>query len=207
MKFKLVIGDKIYSTWSLRPWLLLKYFNIPFAEAKIKLRDKNTKINILKFSPSGKIPCLIYGKIKIWDSLSICEFLAEKFKNKNLWPKDNIDKIMARNISSEMHSGFPNLRKNLSMNFLGKNLKFKNNKETSAEIIRAKKIIKDCLKKSKGPFMFKKFSIADAMYAPVMFRFKIYNIKLSLTLEKYLNTLLSMKEIKLWLLEARKELK
>jgi glutathione S-transferase len=207
MKFKLVIGDKIYSTWSLRPWLLLKYFNIPFAEAKIKLRDKNTKINILKFSPSGKIPCLIYGKIKIWDSLSICEFLAEKFKNKNLWPKDNIDKIMARNISSEMHSGFPNLRKNLSMNFLGKNLKFKNNKETSAEITRAKKIIEDCLKKSKGPFMFKKFSIADAMYAPVMFRFKIYNIKLSLTLEKYLSTLLSMKEIKLWLLEARKELK
>jgi glutathione S-transferase len=133
--------------------------------------------------------------------------LAEKFKNKNLWPKDNIDKIMARNISSEMHSGFPNLRKNLSMNFLGKNLKFKNNKETSAEITRAKKIIEDCLKKSKGPFMFKKFSIADAMYAPVMFRFKIYNIKLSLTLEKYLNTLLCMKEIKLWLLEARKELK
>lgn len=87
MKFKLVIGDKIYSTWSLRPWVLLKYFNIPFAEAKIKLRDKNTKINILKFSPSGKIPCLIHGKIKIWDSLSICEFLAEKFKNKNLWPK------------------------------------------------------------------------------------------------------------------------
>jgi glutathione S-transferase len=207
MKFKLVIGDKIYSTWSMRPWLLLKYFNIPFAETKIKLRDKNTKINILKFSPSGKIPCLIYGKIKIWDSLSICEFLGEKFKNKNLWPKNNIDKIMARNISYEMHSGFPNLRKNLSMNFLGKNLKFKNNKETSGEITRAKKIIEDCFKKSKGPFMFKKFSIADAMYAPVMFRFKIYNIKLSLTLEKYLNTLLSMKEIKLWLLEARKELK
>ena len=81
------------------------------------------------------------------------------------------------------------------------------NKETKAEIIRAKKIIENCLIRSKGPFMFKKFSIADAMYAPVMFRFKIYNIKLSSILEKYLNTLLNMKEIKLWLLEARKELK
>jgi len=186
---------------------LLKYFNIPFVEAKIKLRDKNTKKNILKFSPSGKVPCLIYGKIKIWDSLSICEFLAEKFKNKDLWPKNNIDKIIARNISSEMHSGFANLRENLSMNFLGKNMKFKNNKQTSVEINRAKKIIENCLKKSKGPFMFKKFSIADAMFVPVMFRFRIYNLKLSLTLEKYLNTLLNMKEIKLWLLEARKELK
>jgi len=186
MKLKLVIGNKIYSTWSLRPWLVLKYFNIPFDEVRIKLRDR---------------------KIRIWDSLSICEFLAEKFKNKHLWPKNNIDKIMARNISSEMHSGFANLRKNLSMNFLGKNLKFKNNKETSVEITRTKKIIENCLKKSKGPFMFKKFSIADAMYAPVMFRFKIYNIKLSFVLEKYLNTVLNMKEIKIWLLEARKELK
>jgi glutathione S-transferase len=186
---------------------LLKYFNIPFAKVKIKLRDKNTKKNILKFSPSGKVPCLIYGKIQIWDSLSICEFLAEKFKNKNLWPKNNVNRIKARNISSELHGGFTNLRKNLSMNFLGKNLKFKNNKETSAEITRAKKIIENCLKKSKGPFMFKKFSIADAMYVPIMFRFKIYNVKLSFILEKYLNTLLNMKEIKIWLLEARKELK
>ena len=137
------------------------------------------KKNILKFSPSGKVPCLIYRKIRIWDSYSICEFLAEKFKNKHLWPKNNIDKIMARNISSEMHSGFVNLRKNLSMNFLGKNLKFKKNKETSFEITRTKKIIENCLKKSKGPFMFKNFSIADAMYAPVMFRFKIYNLKLA----------------------------
>lgn len=207
MKLKLVIGDKIYSTWSLRPWLLLKYFNIPFNEVQIKLRNKNTKKNILKFSPSGKVPCLIYGKIRIWDSLSISEFLAERFKNKNFWPKNSIDKIMARNISSEMHSGFANLRKNLSMNFLGKDLKFNKNKETKAEIIRAKKIIENCLIRSKGPFMFKKFSIADAMYAPLMFRFKIYNIKLSSILEKYLNTLLNMKEIKLWLLEARKELK
>jgi glutathione S-transferase len=133
--------------------------------------------------------------------------LAEKFKNKNLWPKNNVNRIKARNISSELHGGFTNLRKNLSMNFLGKNLKFKNNKETSAEITRAKEIVENCLKKSKGPFIFKKFSIADAMYVPVMFRFKIYNVKLSFILEKYLNTLLNMKEIKNWLLEARKELK
>ena len=207
MKFKLAIGDKIYSTWSLRPWLVLKYFNIPFDELKIKLRNKDTKKKILRISPSGKVPCLIYGKIKIWDSLSICEFLAEKFKNKNLWPKNNHDKILARNLSSEMHSGFANLRKNLSMDFLKKNLKFKKNRETLAEITRAKNIIENCLKKSKGPFMFKKFSIVDAMYAPVMFRFKIYNVKLSKLLERYLKTLLNMKEIKLWLLEARKELK
>ncbi len=207
MNFKLVIGNKMYSTWSLRPWLVLKYFNIPFDEINIKLRNKSTKKNILKFSPSGKVPCLIYGNIKIWDSLSICEFLAEKFKNKNLWPKNNINKIMARNICSEMHSGFSNLRKNLSMNFLKENLKFKNNKETLAEIFRTKKIIENCLIKSKGPYLFKNFSIADAMYAPIMFRFKIYNIKLSFVLKKYLNTLLNMKEIKLWLLEARKELK
>ena len=82
MKFKIAIGDKIYSTWSLRPWLVLKYFNIPFDELKIKLRNKDTKKKILRISPSGKVPCLIYGKIKIWDSLSICEFLAEKFKKK-----------------------------------------------------------------------------------------------------------------------------
>ena len=84
MKFKLAIGDKIYSTWSLRHWLVLKYFNILFDELKIKLRNKNNKKKILTISPSRKVPCLIYGKVKIRDSLSICEFIAEKFKNKNL---------------------------------------------------------------------------------------------------------------------------
>jgi glutathione S-transferase len=206
MSLTLIIGSKKTSTWSLRAWLILKYFKIPFKEVVLDTYKKNFIKKILKYSPTKKVPCLIDKKNKIWDSLAIGEYLAEKYYKKKLWPTNLKKRTLARCISAEIHSGFFNLRENLSMkNFSGKNSKYKKNKNTINEIKRAQFIIDSCLKKSKGPFLFGKFSIADCMWIPVMFRFKIYNVKVSLNCKKYLNSILMMPEIQEWLIDGLNE--
>lgn len=112
----LVIGNKNYSSQSLRPWLTLKQIGQPFKEIRIPIHQENSLKEILKYSPSGRVPCLIDGEIKIWESLAICEYLAERFPKANLWPSDSKARAYARSISNEMHAGFQALRKNLPMN-------------------------------------------------------------------------------------------
>src|SRR3989338_8542979 len=112
----LVIGNKNYSSWSLRPWILLKHFQIHFQEILIPLYEGNFKAEILKYSSSGKVPILIHGATKVWESLSICEYVAELFPDKPMWPANREDRAWARSIAQEMHAGFSQLRKNMPMN-------------------------------------------------------------------------------------------
>ncbi len=174
---KLYIGNKNYSSWSMRAWLCLKKVGIDFEEILITLRTNQTKENILKISPSGKIPCLIHNNLKIWDSLAIALYLEETFPEANLFPKNKEIRHFAQSICAEMHSGFVNLRNEFPMD-----MKLKTEKEptfeTQKEIKRILEIWKICFNKSKGNFLFGDFSAADAFFAPVVSRFISYGVEI-----------------------------
>lgn len=172
----LVIGDKNLSSWSLRPWLAMKEAGIPFAEQLILLDRPGTKAEILKKSPSGRVPCLIDGGLAIWDSLAILEYLAEKFPDRRLWPTDRRARAVARSVSAEMHSGFANLRSQWPMKFAIEGMRKEMSAEVAADVRRISDIWETCRRDfgSGGPFLFGAFSIADAMYAPVVSRFVTY---------------------------------
>ena len=185
-KFTLVIGNKNYSSWSLRPWLVLKHFDIPFEEIIIPLRQPDSKEKILKHSPSGKVPVLKHGNLVIWESLAICEYLADLFPKKNLWPKDSYQRAIARAISSEMHAGFMNLRKSCPMDVRAQKLGITLTDEVKRDIQRIVEIWENCRRHvdlAKGDFLFGEFSIADCMFAPVVFRFNTYGVEFSATFD------------------------
>lgn len=175
---KLVVGDRSYSSWSLRPWLVLKHAGIPFEEIRIRLGRPGTRPEIFKYSPSGKVPCLIDDDIVIWDSLAICEYLAEKMPS--LWPADAKARAMARAVSAEMHSGFKALRQTMPMDIHASKPHAERSAETNADIDRIISIWETCRERfaERGPFLFGDFSIADAMYAPVIWRFLTYGVSL-----------------------------
>lgn len=171
----LVIGDKNLSSWSLRPWLLMKAAGIAFTERLIRLDRPETKNEIARYSPSGRVPCLIDGDTAIWDSLSIAEFLVEKFPEKCLWPEAPHARAIARSVSAEMHSGFQALRSFWPMNFLREGMRHMTC-GVGGDIARIAEILETCRRDfgAGGPFLFGRFSIADAMYAPVVSRFQTY---------------------------------
>lgn len=178
--FALIIGDKNLSSWSLRPWLALKQTGIPFTERLVRLDRPQTKAEIMKVSPSGRVPCLVDGDIAIWDSLSILEYLAEKFPQKGLWPADANARAFARSVSAEMHSGFSNLRTLWPMNFAREGMRHLAH-GIDGDIARIVEIWERCRRDfgaapdhGGGPFLFGRFSIADAMFAPVVSRFVTY---------------------------------
>ncbi len=171
----LVIGNKRLSSWSLRPWLACTYFDIPFEEKLIYLDQATTTQEIKQYSPSGKVPALVVGKQVIWDSLAICEYLNDKYPEKNMWPKDPMTRGWARSVASEMHSGFTTMRSKMSHDLQKQHKTFVSS-EANGDINRIKEIWIECLKVSNGPFLFGKFSIADAMYAPVVNRFVSYAV-------------------------------
>lgn len=172
----LVIGDKNLSSWSLRPWLAMKQAGIPFREELVRLDRPATKAEILRRSPSGRVPCLIDDDLAIWDSLAILEYLAERFPEKSLWPADARARAVARAVSAEMHSGFANLRGQWPMKFATESLKATMSAEVAADVARISAIWDMCLGDfgAGGPFLFGRFSIADAMFAPVVSRFVTY---------------------------------
>ena len=199
-KIILVIGNKNYSSWSLRPWLVLKYFKIPFEELQVLLGQPNSKEKILQHSPAGKVPILKQGKVTIWESLAICEYLAEAFANRNLWPADKNARACARSVANEMHAGFIHLRKACPVNIKARKPLEKILPDVERDVARIKAIWEDCRKqyKTKGNFLFGAFSIADAMYAPIHFRFQIYGISLDGEAKKYSETMLALPEMKEW---------
>ena len=204
MALTLVIGNKRYSSWSLRPWLCMKACEIPFKEVRILIHKPDSFKRILKFSPAGRVPCLLDGKRHVWDSLSIMEYLAETFPKKHLWPKDKDARATARSICAEMHSSFQDLRQRMNMNcvsyFPGKGL----TPEVQKDIDRILKIWMDCRKKygKKGPFLFGSFTIADAFYAPVVFRFRTYGVKVDALSRRYMHTMLHLEPMQEWFREA-----
>jgi glutathione S-transferase len=203
MAYKLVIGNKNTSSWSLRPWLAMRVAGIPFEEINIDLRAPDAKAQILARSPSGKVPALLTGGRVIWDSLAILEFLAET--HAALWPKAAAARALARSVSAEMHSGFPALREHCPMAFLRRAPKARLPKPVATDVRRIVAIWQECRSRhgSGGPFLFGRFSAADAMYAPVASRFRTYLPDLSAygddgTAQAYIEALFSLPAMAEW---------
>lgn len=194
----LIIGNKNYSSWSLRPWLLMKQAGIVFDERVIPLYEEGSREQILKLSPSGKVPCLIEENGSVWESLAICETIAERVPA--LWPADASARGVARAVSAEMHAGFAALRQRLPMNLratlAGKHIEV----DAARDIARATSIWDDCRRRygAEGPFLFGGFSVADAMFAPVCFRFDIYGVVPRGAAGDYLATMLALPAMREW---------
>lgn len=182
-RFQLIIGSKAWSSWSLRPWLLMRQFAVPFDETVIALRAPGTAAEIAAHSPSGKIPVLIDaaapgGALTVYDSLAIVEYLADVHPGLPIWPTDPIRRAIARSVSAEMHAGFQALRQNCPMDFNGRNLNPADPAAITADVRRIVAIWEGCRAAhgAGGPFLFGAFCAADAMYAPVVSRFTSYAI-------------------------------
>lgn len=203
----LVIGNKTYSSWSLRPWLLLRQAGISFREIRIPLYTSTSREDILRYSPAGKVPVLRDGDVAVWDSLAICEYLAERFPQASMWPQDRQARALARSISAEMHAGFPALRHNMSMNcrraFPGKGY----GAGVRDEIERIQAIWVDCRERygATGDMLFGHFTVADAMYAPVALRFHTYGVTLPGAAGDYMDSILALPPIQDWIIAARAE--
>lgn len=203
----LVIGNKNYSSWSLRPWLYLKHFEIPFEEMRIPLYQEGYKEKILEVSPSGKVPCLKDGDQCIWDSLAIMEYLAERFPDKKGWPADPQVRAIARSVSAEMHSGFFALREHLPMNCRRVFEVYVPPENAVADIDRIKEIWTTCRTQfgKNGLWLFGEFSIADCMYAPVVMRFHTYGVSLGKLEKAYLETVKAHPALVEWVTASRAE--
>jgi glutathione S-transferase len=193
----LVIGNKNYSSWSMRPWIAMKVLGIQFQEKYIPLYGPGAKEQILLESPAGKVPILIDGGVRVWDSLAILEYLAEK--HRELWPPDRVARAQARAVSAEMHSGFPNLRNHMSMNVRKRYPGKGRTPEVLGEVAR----INSIWSQAKGPFLFGAFSAADAMYAPVVLRFRTYEV--AVDNRPYYDAMLALPAMKEWIAAAERE--
>src|SRR3974390_2703884 len=202
MTLKLVVGKKNYASWSMRPWLALRASGIAFEEIFIPLYTDNPddKQRILSFARSGKVPILIDGDITVWDSLSIIEYVAERFPQAKLWPADRAERAHARSISAEMHSGFLPLRSECGMNLHRPVGAIKLSEEAGANIPRVQEIWIDCRARygKRGPFLFGALGAADAMYAPVVHRFRTYAIAVAQETQRYMDTMMALPAFAAW---------
>jgi len=191
----------------MRPWLTMKYFKIPFKEILIPLYEGDYKQKILKHSPVGKVPLLKGDGFVVWDSLAICEYLAETFSKKNLWPKERQARAAARSICAEMHSGFIALRRNCPMDVRAVKTEFPVPTDAQKDADRIISIWGNYRQQfgKKGDFLFGNFTIADAFYAPVVWRFNTYGIQLTSVAQKYFDTMLRLHEMEEWKSTAQKE--
>lgn len=205
----LVIGNKRLSSWSLRPWLVATHFEIPFQEKLIFLDQPTTTKEIMAFSPTGKVPALVDEGQVIWDSLAICEYLNDKFPHKNMWPTDLKKKAWARSVAAEMHSGFQTMRQVMSHDLQKQHTEFGSD-AASEDIKRVKQIWTECLIRWGGPFLFgSSFTIADAMYAPVVNRFVSYAVPFDPVTEssvgKYIKKIRELPAHQKWIQAGLKE--
>ena len=202
MTLKLVIGNKNYSSWSMRPWLAMRASNIAFDEVLIPLYtdDKTDKEQILGFTRSGKVPALIDGDVTVWDSLSIIEYVAERFPEARLWPENRALRAHARSISAEMHSGFLPLRNECGMNLHRPIRAVVLSADARANVARIEQIWIECRERHGrlGPFLFGNFSAADAMFAPVVHRFRTYAIDVAPQAQAYMDTMMAQPAFAEW---------
>ena len=175
---EIVVGTKKWSSWSMRPWLALKHTGEPFTETRIVLRQETTEASILPHSPSGKIPVLKDGEVTVWDSLAICEYLAERFPHNGLWPTDRVARALGRSAVAEMHSGFTSLRGECPM-ALDETHDMDLSAATQGDVRRIVALWNGLLARFGGPFLLGGWSIADAFYTPVASRFRTYGVRLS----------------------------
>ena len=212
----LVLGNKNLSSWSLRPWVLLRHAGIAFEERVLAFETEGWRDTIAALSPTRRVPVLRHGELIVWDSLAISEYIADAFPDARLWPRDLAARAVARAISAEMHAGFPHLRRDLSMDVVARHPRRAFSRETEDDLARVQSIWADCRTRASavagedaGPFLFGRFSIADAMYAPVVWRLRTYGIEGELTREAraYYETMLALPAMREWEQAARAEVK
>lgn len=201
----LIIGSKNYSSWSLRPYLALKATGLPFREMLIPLRTDDTYRHIRLYSPSGTVPVLLHGDIKVWESLAICEYLAELAPAANLWPRDAEARAFGRSIAHEMHAGFAASRQNMPMDLARDRRQESRAHLVQGEINRIFSIWQEARERfgvrganGAGPFLLGGFSIADAMFAPVATRFRTYGVPLDEVTQDYCNAIFALPAFKEW---------
>jgi glutathione S-transferase len=203
MSLTLFIGNKAYSSWSLRPWLLMRTLDIPFVEVVAPLYVEGSREKMLREAPTGKVPVLRDGDFAVWDSLAIVEYLAEQFPEKNVWPKGERDRAKARALSAEMHSGFQAFRQAAPTNFR------RDRRDAPREIDDAAradlKRIEAIFADARGPFLFGDFSAADAFFAPVVSRIDTYALPLAPPAQKYADAVLALPAFAEWRKGARAE--
>ena len=203
----LVIANKNYSSWSLRPWMAMTMVGLDFDESMILLDTPVMKKQIAGHSPAGRLPVLHHGKITVWETLAILEYLAETYPEKNFWPKSRAARAMARAVSNEMHAGFSSLRNACPMNLRRAPKAVRMNEPIRADVARIEEIWRDCRKTygKGGKFLFGKFSNADAMFAPVVTRFETYAIPVARDTKAYMDTVMATKAFQAWKSAALKE--
>jgi len=201
----LVVGNKNYSSWSLRPWLAMKVLGLEFDEQRVSLYVPGAKERLLGYSPAGKVPILIDGARQVWDSLAILEYLAES--HPSLWPAAPAARAFARSISAEMHSGFVALRQHMSMNIRKRHPGKGRTPESLADVARIVAMWGDCRGRfgAHGPFLFGGFTAADAMYAPVVLRFRTYQVELPPACRAYADAVLALPALGEWIDAAERE--
>lgn len=212
-RYTLIVGTRSWSSWSLRPYLALRATNQPFEIIDIRLRQTEaptTRDQILKYSPAGKVPVLKIAEngdtLTVWDSLAICEAIAERHPEAGLWPADAKARAVARSYACEMHSGFPDLRSQLSMDFARKVPLPELREDTRNQIARIIGAWEEALASWKGPFLFGAFSIADCMYAPVVSRFETYDVAVPPAVRAYMDRVLALPGMQDWKIAAQKEI-
>lgn len=203
----LVIGNRTYSSWSLRAWLALKATGAPFREVVIPLRRPETRTSILEHSPSGRVPVLKADGLEVWDSLAIGEVLAESFPDAGLLPEDRHARAVARSVIAEMHSGFAPLRQHMPMDLKRSRPGHGRTAEVEADISRIAGIWRDCRARfgAGGPFLFGGFGLADAFYAPVVTRFETYGVELDTVCRAYADAVLALPAMQEWRRDALAE--
>jgi len=211
---KLYVGNKNYSSWSMRPWVLMKQAGIAFDEAMVRFdsfdQGSQFKMAIAAVNPVAKVPVLVDGELAIWDTLAICEYLAESFPDKALWPRDKAMRARARSICAEMHSGFGNLRNHCGMNIeaslpeIGAIL-LRDQPGVRADLARLVQMWSELLERHGGPLLFGEFGIADAYFAPVCTRIKTYALPVPPAIEAYIGRVLALPGVKAWIDDALAE--
>jgi glutathione S-transferase len=204
-EFTLVIGNKNYSSWSLRPWMLMRHLQLPFDELLIPLFQPDMSSRIAQHSPAGRVPVLKHGELTLWESIAIGEYLCELTGNG--WPRDRAVRAHARTVSAEMHAGFGALRAQWPMNARATGRRTPMTAELRADIERIDALWRDCRQRfgAHGPWLFGDYSLADAMYAPVALRFRSYGAMLSPPAQAYLDTVLQDAPLQQWLAAAELE--
>lgn len=204
---RLILGNKNYSSWSMRPWFALRVAGIPFEEEVISLNAPDFKARLLQVSGTGKVPTLIDGDVRVWESTAILEYLAEKYPAAGLWPADPVARGYARAIANEMHAGFLPLRQHLPMNFRRPVRTRELTPEVVANVQRIEAMWSDCRRRfgQNGPFLYGAFTAADAMYAPVVSRFHTYAVPLQPASRAYMDAIMALPAWTEWKAAASKE--
>ena len=192
MALTLIIGNKNYSSWSFRPWIAMKTAGIAFTEQVISLDDPEFKSTLLGFSPAGKVPVLLDDDIHVWESLAILDHVAERYPAPNLWPQDSRTRTHARTIACEMHAGFAPLRRHCPMNFWRPVQRRELPDPVVADVRRIDAMWAACIERYGGPFLFGRFTAADAMYAPVVSRFHTYDVAVGAAARAYIGAVMAL---------------